>query len=86
MGRYEKLLFTLLTGKSDDNINFRQVCNLLIRLGFSTRTKGSHHIFFMNEIEEIINIQATGNKAKAYQIKQIRNIILKYKLNIKDGL
>ena len=32
------------------------------------------------DVEEIINIQPAGNKAKPYQVKQIRNIILKYKL------
>ncbi len=34
------------------------------------------------EIEEIINIQPqSNNKAKPYQVKQVRNLILKYKLS-----
>jgi len=42
--------------------------------------KGSHHIYYKEGIVEIINIQPKGNKAKDYQVKQVRNIILKYKL------
>ena len=48
------------------------------------RTKGSHHIFVKIDIEEIINIQPIKSKAKAYQVKQVRNIILKYRLGVKD--
>ena len=33
-------------------------------------------------IDEIINIQPDGNKAKPYQVKQVRNIILKYGLEV----
>jgi len=29
---------------------------------------------------EILNLQPLGSKAKAYQVKQVRNVILKYKL------
>jgi hypothetical protein len=29
---------------------------------------------------EIINLQPKGSKAKPYQVKQVRNLILKYKL------
>ena len=53
---------------------------MLKRLGFDERIRGSHHIFTQNEIEEILNIQSKGNKAKPYQVKQVRNLILKYKL------
>jgi len=34
--------------------------------------------------DEIINIQPNGNKAKAYQVKQVREIIVKYNKNIND--
>jgi len=34
------------------------------------------------DIAEKPNIQKSGNKAKPYQVKQVRNIILKYKLGI----
>jgi hypothetical protein len=51
-------------------------------LGFSERIKGSHHIFFKKNISEIINLQSLkSGKAKAYQVKQVRNIIIKYELH-----
>jgi predicted RNA binding protein YcfA (HicA-like mRNA interferase family) len=53
---------------------------LLEILGFEYRIKGSHHIFFRENVNEIINIQPKGVKAKDYQVKQIRNLIVKYKL------
>ena len=50
--------------------------------GFSERIKGDHHIFYREGIEEIINLQLLkGGKSKAYQVKQVRGIILKYKLH-----
>jgi len=83
MGTYDKLLNTILSGISDNNINFLKLKNLLLKLGFNVRVKGDHFIFFKDEIAEIINIQPTkNNKAKSYQIKQIRNLILKYKLTL----
>ncbi len=69
-----------MLGFSDANIDFDDLRRLLINLEFDERTKGSHHIFTKNGIEEIINIQPIGSKAKAYQVKQVRNLILKYKL------
>jgi predicted RNA binding protein YcfA (HicA-like mRNA interferase family) len=62
----------LLSGRQDQSIQFSELTNLLTSLGFSGRTKGSHHIFFRPDIAEIINIQPIDNKAKAYQVKQIR--------------
>jgi len=48
------------------------------------RIKGSHHIFSHKDIDEIINLQPDGSKAKAYQVKQIRNIMIKYQLGVED--
>ena len=84
MSKIEKVLETILLGRSDPNIDFSDLCKLLESLGFDERIKGSHHIFSRFGIEEIINIQPKGNKAKAYQVKQVRNIILKYKLGEGD--
>ncbi len=44
------------------------------------RISGSHHIFRLAGIKEKINLQKDGAKAKPYQVKQIRQIILKYKI------
>lgn len=80
MGRYEKILSTILRGNADTNIDFDDVRNLLLWLGFEERIRGSHHIFRKESIDEKPNIQADGKSAKAYQIKQIRAMILKYDL------
>ncbi len=49
-------------------------------LGFEERIRGSHHIFRKEGISEKINLQKDGNKAKPYQVRQVRTILLKYKL------
>lgn len=84
MSKIERIIETVLLGRSDANIEFADLCRLLNSLGFDERIKGSHRIFTNSGIEEIINIQPKGSKAKPYQVKQIRNIILKYKLGVKD--
>lgn len=71
----------ILSGTSDRNIDFQELCNLLSGLGFDERIKGSHHIFSKEGVEEIINLQPINYQAKPYQVKQVRTIILKYKLN-----
>jgi predicted RNA binding protein YcfA (HicA-like mRNA interferase family) len=81
MSKLIKLLDKILQGYSDKNIDFDELRNVLSRLGFKERTSGSHHIYTDDSVEEIINIQPlTGNKAKAYQVKQIRQIIIDNKL------
>ena len=80
MGNIKKTLDKILGGRSDANILFNDICNLLTHLGFNMRISGSHHIFRRIDIEEKINLQKDGNKAKPYQVRQVRNIILKYKL------
>ncbi len=84
MGKYEKLVLEILLGVSDFNIAFSDLMTLLEHLGFELRINGSHHIFRKKGIEEKINLQKDGNKAKAYQVKQVRNVILKYKLGAKE--
>jgi hypothetical protein len=80
VGKYEKLLFKVLSGSSDANIPFDELCQLLHGLGFEMRTRGSHHIFRKQGVEERINLQRDGSKAKAYQVWQVRAVILKYRM------
>jgi predicted RNA binding protein YcfA (HicA-like mRNA interferase family) len=82
--KVEKIREKVLLGESDANIDFDDLRKLLTALGFAERIKGSHHIFSRNGVEEIINIQPKRNKAKAYQVKQVRNVILKYRLGVSD--
>ena len=80
MSKPKKLLRTILSGASDSNISFDDLRKLLIALGFAERVRGDHFIYTLADIDEIINLQPIGSKAKAYQVKQVRNILLRYKL------
>lgn len=80
MSQQNKLLIKILRGTSDSNIPFEQLCTLLKNLGFVERIQGSHHIFTKEGVEDILNLQPKQGKAKAYQVKQVRNVILKYQL------
>lgn len=72
----------MLTGIADANIRFAELRKLVLSLGFKERIKGDHHIYSKSGIIEIINLQPLNSgKAKPYQVKQIRNLIYKYKLN-----
>lgn len=84
MGKHSKLRERILAGSSDGNIEFSELCQLLVRLGFDERIKGSHHIFTRSDVVEIINLQPKGNKAKAYQVKQVRSILVQYRLGESD--
>ena len=80
MSTLEKFFLKLLSGEADASISFSDLCQLMQRLGFEERIKGSHHIFRKYGVEEKINLQKDGSKAKPYQVRQVRHVILKYKL------
>jgi virulence-associated protein VapD len=84
MGKQDKLLSQVLNGASDHNIAFNDLCQLLRQLGFQERTRGSHHIFHKQGVEELLNLQRDGNKAKAYQVRQVRAVITRYRLGGND--
>lgn len=77
----DKLLNQILSARSDQNIPFQALCEMLMWLGFRERIKGSHHIFGKEHVQEILNLQPLpSGKAKAYQVKQVRNLLVRYKL------
>lgn len=80
MARHEKTLLKILRGGSDANIGFDELRGLLLHLGFEERSRGSHHIFFKDGIEELINLQQSGSKAKPYQVRQVRITITRHGL------
>ncbi|MFT7489285.1 MAG: hypothetical protein ACI9OU_001687 [Candidatus Promineifilaceae bacterium] len=80
MGKWDKLLDRVLRGTSDANISFEDLCGLLERLGFERRTRGSHNVFRKAGVIEKPNLQCAGSNAKVYQVRQVRDIILRYKL------
>jgi len=82
MSKFDKLLQKILSGTADKNLSIKDLKSLLIKLGFEEREgTGSHTIYKKSGIPEIINIQSTKNgKAKPYQVKQVRDTIVKYVL------
>ena len=80
MGRFEELRLRILQQKSDANIDFDELRNLLEWLGFDERIRGSHHIFRRQGVRELVNLQREGSKAKVYQVRQVRQVILRYGL------
>ncbi len=80
MDRYKKLLAQVLSGSSDANIPFLGLRNLLLRLGFEERIRGSHHLFERSGIRDMINLQREGHQAKAYQVRQVREILRRHGL------
>jgi hypothetical protein len=84
MGKFEKLLLQILRGTADANISFDDLCQLLRRFGFEERARGSHHTFRKQGVDEKINLQRDGSKAKVYQVRQVRAVILKYKLGVDE--
>jgi len=84
VSQQDKILAKIQSGTSDTDIPFAQLWQLLYSLGFDERIRGNHRIFIKEGVEEILNLQQKIGKAKGYQIKQVRAVILKYQLGIKN--
>jgi predicted RNA binding protein YcfA (HicA-like mRNA interferase family) len=80
MTSYKKTLEKVLQGTSDANIRFNDLRNLLTGLGFKERIRGSHHIYSIKGGDGTLNLQPRDSKAKAYQVRQVRQIILELNL------
>ena len=80
----ESVLDRVLRGSSDASIRFDDLRALLRRLGFAERIKGSHHIFTREGVDEILNLQPRGSLAKPYQVKQVRRLLVQYRL-VEEG-
>jgi hypothetical protein len=80
MATHTKVLERVLSGRADANIRFDDLRNLLVRLGFEERSRGSHHVFIREGVVDLINLQREGPMAKSYQVRQVRAVITKYRL------
>lgn len=84
-----RLLARILSGSADQNIRFADLRAVLFALGFVERTRGSHHIFSRTGVVEILNLQPRdGGLAKPYQVRQVRDVIVRYKQAeaVRDGV
>ena len=80
MNRSERLIQRILGGRSDANIRFADLRILMRNLGFDERVRGSHHLYRRDGVVEKVNLQRDDGDAKPYQVRQVRRLILKYKL------
>ena len=80
MNRHERLLQTVLGGRSDANIRFADLRSLMQHLGFKERIRGSHHVYRKEGVAEKVNLQRDDGNTKPYQVRQVRRLILKYDL------
>jgi hypothetical protein len=83
MGALKRTFDRIRQAQSDSNIRFEELCALLRALGFSERVRGSHHIFSAVGVDELVSLQRDGGKAKPYQVRQVRRVIVKYNLGLK---
>ena len=84
MDLHQKLLHYILMKRGDANVPFDGLCQLLRRMGFEERIRGDHHIFSMAKLEEIVNFQPNGTKSKPYQVKQVRDLVLRHGLGVEE--
>lgn len=80
MGRHDKLLAQILGGRADANVGFDALRALLRHLGFEERTRGGHHVFRRAGVSARINLQRAGAEAKAYQVRQVRAVLVEHGL------
>lgn len=78
MSRPRKTIEKVLGGRADANVRFRDLRALLKALGFEERIKGGHYIFAREGVVEIINLQPVGSISKPYQVKQVRDLLVRY--------
>ncbi len=73
-----------MSGRHDRNIKFQELRKVLLEFGFKERIRGSHHIYFREDIPKIINLQPLSDgRAKPYQVKQVRELFTKYNFILK---
>jgi predicted RNA binding protein YcfA (HicA-like mRNA interferase family) len=70
MSKAEKLAAKILSGKSDNNFAFNDLCYILDRAGFQSRSgKGSHRIYYKEGVVEIVNVQPRNGKSETVPSK-----------------
>jgi hypothetical protein len=74
MSKADKILDKVMSGRSDANVRFDDLCHLLLMLGFiERRTDGSHAIF--QDGSRFVNLQNIGGMVKKYQVRRVREIL-----------
>ena len=78
-----KLLKKIISGSK--NVKFSDMINIVKGFGLElSRTEGSHHIFYLPDIPELVNLQNVKGQAKPYQIRQFLKLVEKHNLKLGD--
>ena len=80
MSKADKTFEKILSATADANVRFDDVLSLMPRLGFRLRIRGSHHIFTRPGVEVLIDLQPVHGKCKPYQVRQIRDVLIKFNI------
>lgn len=82
MSKWDKFRVQLIGAQADNSIDFDELCHYLELIGFALRPSraSSHHICTRDDVQEIVNLQPDGSKARAYQVEQVRELIRRYQL------
>lgn len=69
----------------EGTIRYREFEALLVGLGFERKgQKGSHRIYVHPLVDRPFPVQPEGNEAKRYQVRQLRDMMRKYRLTLGD--
>jgi len=79
MARTHKLLEQILRGDADTNVKFSGMVQLLKRLAFGNALREAIAFFGAMESRKS-NLQPHAGKCQPYQVKQVRNVIINYRL------
>lgn len=82
MSKHDKIKERILSGTSNANVHFDDLCGLLRALNFERKQgKGSHVKFVREGVFEILVLQPRSDgKAKPYQVRQVAEVIRNYQL------
>lgn len=83
MPRVDAVLAQVLDGRHDTSLRFGGLRSLLLALGFSERIRGSHHVFGRPGVRDVLNLQRDERDAKAYQVRQVRRVVISYDLKLR---
>jgi hypothetical protein len=81
MSKKSKLREKILSGDTQ-NIDFVELCTFVQQIGFNRGSgDGSHRKFSRDGVREFLDLQRLGDgSAKAYQVRQVRDIVRRYNL------
>lgn len=66
-------------------LRFSELCRLAEAFGFAfQRQKGSHRIYALDSLRELMNFQDDAGKAKAYQVRQLLDCVDRNRLRMGD--